>query len=532
MAIKIDSLESVLSLLKTDAARQVLFMLGLAFSVALGIVLYMSIQAPIYRPMDYQINSKNMSAIVDTLDKAGINYKINERDNLLYVAADDYQTAKLKLSAAGIAKDDSFNYAYLNDQSNIISSQFVENARYLRALESDLAKTIDSIEGVSAARVHIAVPQNSVFADENGRTTASIMLNVAPGFSSDREKIRSIIQIVAASVPGLDPKDVAITDQYGHYLSSADQDSIFSAQQLNYQNNLQNYYEKRISSMIAPLLGENNVNVRVYADIDFTKQEEAQEQYDQNKSAIVSEENVDDTSESGSGASGAPGSLSNSPEGEDSGSKSSGGGGGQNHKQSIKNYDVGKSYTYKKVMAPKIKSLSIAVIVGDDQVYDPKTKQMVSKPIDQEKLNKIKQLVQASIGFDQARGDKVTVVNSAFIPVATMAPIKVKFWELPWFWEYVKKLIGIIFGFALLYLFYRHITSAREEAPKRSLLAAENIKRNKEIEEKIDQLEHSQMDALNDQLRSLKQERITQLKQLAVSEPNRIALILKNWVGH
>lgn len=539
MAIKIENMNTILAFFKTEAAKQVMFMVGLAFSVALGIVLYMSIQAPIYRPLDYQITSQNLSAIVDTLDKAGLRYRIDDRNNLLYVAADDYQSAKLKLSAAGVAKDDSFNYSYLNEQSNLISSQFVENARYLRALESDLAKTIDNIEGVSSARVHIAVPQNSVFADESGKTTASVMLSLAPGFSSDREKIRSIIQIVAASVPGLDPKDVAITDQYGHYLASIDQEGIFSAQQLTYQNNVQNYYEKRIESMIAPILGENKVSVRVYADIDFTQNEEAHEQYDPEKKAIVSEESVDDSDESASGASGAPGSLSNSPDegGEKSGSSGgSSGGPGQSHKQSIKNYDVGKSVTYKRSNSPNIKSLSVAVVVDNEQVYDPKTKQMVSKPMDQDKLNKIKQLVQASIGFEQNKGDKVTVVNSNFAPVNEFAPIKTHFWETPWFWEYTKKLIGILFGFFFLYLFYRQVVpKSHSEAKSRKvekMLSGDALKKNKEIEEKIDKLENKLENDPTAQMQGLKQERITQLKQLAQAEPQRIALIIKNWIGH
>ncbi len=134
-----------------------------------------------------------------------------------------------------------------------------------------------------------------------------MVLAISPGMVSDREKIRAIVQIVASSVPGLDPKNVAITDQYGHYLSSAlDQDSIINAEQLNYQNNVQNYYEKRIESMILPLIGDNTINVRVYANIDFSQQEEAKEQYDPNQQVIRSEQSVTQQEGAGAGASGAP----------------------------------------------------------------------------------------------------------------------------------------------------------------------------------------------------------------------------------
>ena len=289
------SLGSLRSILQSTVVRQLAFLIGVAGSVALGIVLFMSIKEPTYQPLDYQLNPQNMASIVDTLEKAGIKYKMNEQDGVILIPAEDMQLAHIKLSSAGVAKDDGFNFSFLNDQNNIGNSQFLENARYLRALENDLSKTIIAIEGVSSARVHIAIPQNNVFADENARPTASVVLGIAPGLTSDKEKVRAIVQIVAGSVPGLDPKDVSITDQYGHYLSGLmDQDALYNAEQLTYQNNVQSYYEKRIESMIMPLVGENKISVRVFANIDFTQQEEAKEQYNPDKNAILSEQDVNE----------------------------------------------------------------------------------------------------------------------------------------------------------------------------------------------------------------------------------------------
>jgi len=133
-------LESLRHLLQTGTVRQLAFMLGVAISVALGIVIYLTIQDPVYRPLDYQINHQNLAVIVDTLDKANIQYKINEKDGVLYVADKDYEAAKMKLSSSGVPKDDSFSYSFLNEQTNLGNSQFIENARYLRALETDLSK--------------------------------------------------------------------------------------------------------------------------------------------------------------------------------------------------------------------------------------------------------------------------------------------------------------------------------------------------------------------------------------------------------
>lgn len=543
-------LMNIKDILYTPVVKQIIFLVGTALGVALGFVLFNSIQEPIYRPLDYQINSQNMNSIVDTLDKAGIQYKIHEQDGMIYVASNDLQLAKLKLSGAGIAKDDSFNFSYLNDQSGIGGSQFLENARYIRALESDLARTINAIEGISGARVHIAIPQNNIFADENKRPTASVVVNMAPGLSSDKEKIRAIVQVIASSVPGLDPKFVAITDQYGHYLSSMlDQDSIYNSEAMSYQNNIQNYYEKRIESIISPILGDNKVNVRVHANIDFTQQEEAQEQYDPNQRVIRSEQDVKEQSTVGGGASGAPGALSNTPPDNSNSNGAQGGGGGggagagnggqggnqqgaqgggEGKTESIKNYEIGKTVKYKKMMQPKITGLSVAVIVDNEVVVDPKTKKSVIKPLSQDKINKITDLVKATIGFDQARGDKVTVVNSAFTaPTEAVINASIPVWSMPWFWDLIKKLIGIALGFALLFMIYKKMMSYLKTTHHP---VVHNTNNNAKSGFLVYEDKANTSEAMAE-LHEIKQEQINKLKDMAAHEPDRVALILKSWVG-
>jgi flagellar M-ring protein FliF len=519
-------------LLQNPIAKQLGFMVGIAGSVALGIVLYTSIQEPIYRPLDYQVNSRNMASIIDTLDKAGVKYKLNEQDGVIYVAAKDIQLAKMKLSVAGIPRDDSFNFSYLNDQGSIGNSQFLENARYLRALEADLSKTISSIEGVSAARVHIAIPQNNVFADENGRPTASVVLSMSPGLMSDKEKIRAIVQVIASSVPGLDPKDVAITDQYGHYLSGAlDGDGIYSAEQMSYQNNMQRYYEKRIETMIVPLIGENKLTVRVQADIDFTRHEEAKESFDSADQVLRSEQSLSEENSSPAGASGAPGSLSNSPP--QSGQNTQGGspGGapgatqssnavnGDKRSQSTKNYEIGKSVIYRKNSTPKINALSVAVVIDNEMVMDPKTKKMISKPLDPEKIAKITDLVKATIGYNEKRGDKVTVVNSSFSPIKNDEEFPtVHIWDQVWFWDMLKKFLGMTAGFGFLFVIYRQFSKHLKESANEKPIG-------------ISFMNESDPYSITPEMQELKQEQINRLKEMANREPNRVALVIKNWVG-
>lgn len=520
-------------IMQTPVIKQLMFMVGLAISIALGIVIYMTIEEPIYRPLDYRVTSQNMSTVVDVLDKAGIRYKLNDQEGIIYVAAKDTQLARLKLSASGIQKDDGFNYSFLNEQANIGNSQFVENARYLRALENDLSKTIGALEGITGARVHIAIPQNNVFADENAKPTASVVLSMGPGIGSDKEKIRAIVEIVAGSVPGLDPKDVAITDQYGHYLSGVlDQDSMYRAEQMNYQNKIQTYYEKRIETMLVPMVGENKISVRVNANIDFSQNEEAKESYDPSTKAIRSEQSVSEQSGSGA-ASGAPGSLANTPPQSDSekgaggaaaaaAAQSGQGGASQGRNESIKNYELTKSVTYKKANYAKINSLSVAVVLDNQTVLDPKTKKMVTKPLDKEMLTKITDLVKATVGFDEKRGDKVTVVNSSFnVSDKDMVVGETALWNQPWFWDLVKKFIGMGIGFIFLFFLYKQIAKSLKSAgASGGVMHGTAMLEEREDPGKVTQ-----------EMSELKQEQINKLKELANREPGRVAFIIKNWVG-
>ena len=345
---------------------------------------------------------------------------------------------------------------------------------------------------------------------------------------SNKEKVHSIMQIMADSVPGLDPKDVSITDQYGHSLSDGmDQNSIYSAAQLNYQNNVQSYYEKRIESMIVPLLGENKVIVRVNAIIDYTQNENAVEEYDPSKSAVLSEASNSE-SDDASGASGAPGSLSNSAEEDSSGksaeaagSSSSSSGGGTKRSQSTKNFDVSKSVTYKKSNMAVIKSLSVAVVVDNEMVLDPKTNKYVSQPPSKDKMDKIAELVRTVIGFDVTRGDKVTVVNSTYTQVKPEVPtIQTKFWETPWFWDVMKKIIGILLGFVFLFIVYRKFSKLMAMAP------SQPMKKSVFVPDASDRGEGTIQ-----QMHELKTDGINKLKQLAAEDPTKVAAIIKNWVG-
>ena len=290
---------------------------------------------------------------------------------------------------------------------------------------------------------------------------------------------------------------------------------------MSYQNNLQSYYEKRIETMIAPLIGDNNVNVRVQATLDFTQNEEADEKYDPQQSVIRSEETESET-DSGSGASGAPGSLSNSPD-EAGASKSQASAAGPSSAsgktQSVKNYEVSKTVSYRKSISPRLINLSAAVVVDGVSTLDPKTNKYVKKELDKATIDKITELVKTTIGYDDKRGDKVTVINSAFNGVEPVTDgYKQSFWQQPWFWDMVKKTITILVSLFVLFFSIKKLLTYIKSSNKHATAGAHNS------------IGTDSGSAVTSEMMQLKQEQINRLKELASRDPNRVSVIIKNWV--
>lgn len=509
-------IEQIRSIIDFDVIRRIFFLSGIALSVAIGLGIHQWTQEPLYSPLDFRLNDKNFPAVIEALEKANIKYKLNDTTGMISVPATDVNLARLRLSSAGVLATDTANYSFLNEKNKLGSSQFLENTRYLRALEDDLAKTIGSIQGISSAIVHIAKPQSNIFANENAKTTASIIINTTPGYDGDKEKIRAIIQLVAASVPDLDPMNVAITDQYGHYLSTiTSNDFVRNQEQLRYQANLESNYEKRIQAMIFPLLGQNKASINVNAEMDFTQQEQAKEAYDPAQNTVRSEQTVTEDNTSPA-ASGVPGSLSNQPP--DGGSQQpAAASGSQSRSEVVKNYEVGKSTTYVKADTPVIKRLSVAVVLDDDRVYDKRTDKTISKPIDKDRLDKITELVKSSIGYSSKRGDVVTVINSSFIQPKVEQQARPPLWDEPWFWDMVKKFSGIFLGFIFLFVIYRKISPELSRNKEKTQIAS------------LEATEKQKM--ISAEMMRLKNEQIAILKDLVDRDPNKVVGVIKKWVA-
>ena len=416
--------------------RQILLMVGLALSVALGVTVVSWLQEPNFRPFLSQLSSKDMAKVVDTLQQSGIEYKINERDGGVYVPGNKIHEARMKLASAGVSDAPASGFASLQNGSSIGTSRFMENARYRHALETELARTISGMQGIKSSRVHLALPRQSAFINEKSKPSASVFVNVSQS-QLEKGQVGAVVQLVASSIAGLNPADVTVTDQYGRLLTSKHGDQIaLSKQQFQYQQSIQSYYEKQIASMIGPLLGPNKVRVRVFANMDFTHQEQTKEEFNPDKKTLRSEQTIEEKTAAGKGG-GKPGAASNN--------KPAGGGAdkkadGNSRSQAIRNYEIGKTISYVKNPVGALKNLSVAVVVDNDTKKDGQSGKVTSTPLSKEKLAKIDNLVKTAIGFNGERGDKVSVVNSAFAPPPTIEALPpLAFYQQPWFWDLVKK---------------------------------------------------------------------------------------------
>ena len=503
--------------LKLPIFRQIGLLFGLSASIALGFAVVLWMQEPSYRPLYTNLSMKDSAEVIDTLKLAGIKYKLNEINGTILVPEKYVYKAKMKLASAGLSGSPDSAYDVLEKSSSFGTSQFMENKRFLHALEIELSRTISNINGVKTARVHLSVPKQSVFVADTRVPTASVFVRLGSGYRLEKEQVSAIVQMVASSISGLKAKNVSVTDQNGSLLTGDIDDAMaLSKEQFEYQKNMQSYYEKRIGTMIAPMVGLDKVRVRVHANIDFTQKEQTDEQYNPDKKTVRSEQTISENNNS-SAAGGAAGAIANQPGGAPGGKKSSS---GSSRSQTVKNYELNKSISYVKSPQGNITNLSVAVVVDDASKVDPKTKKISYVPLSKEQMDKITNLVKTAIGYDEKRGDKVSVVNSRFIPPPEIKALPaLAFYQQPWFWDIVKKTLGVLLGLIIAFGLLKPLLR--------------NLAAKAKNEKKVAAADGSDAEAqlLSPEMLQLKQQQLESLKQVAKQEPSRVAQILKNWVG-
>ena len=403
-------------------------MVAAAAIIALIAGTWMWSQTPDYRVLYANLADQEGGAIIDALQKMNIPYKFTESGGSILVPASQVHEVRLHLAGQGLPKGNLSGFEILENQK-FGSSQFLEQVNYQRALEGELARSIQSLSAVQSARVHLAIARPSVFTRERQQPSVSVLLNLYPGRVLDTEQVSAIVHLVSSSIPDLPVKNVTVVDQQGNLLSAQKDGTLengLNPGQLKYVRNMEQNFVQRIEAILKPITGADNVHAQVTADVDFSRIERAEETYKPNNNptetaAIRSQQKSESISTGGQPDGGVPGALSNRPpepaqapvEVEENTEKTAQTTPADTRTESTTNYEVDKIVSHTRQATGRINRLSAAVVINYRSVLDEEGNP-VSGPLSDEEIEKITSLVKQTIGFDGTRGDTLTVTNSQF----------------------------------------------------------------------------------------------------------------------
>lgn len=429
--------------------RQLGLMVGLAASVAIGFAVVLWSQQPDYRILYANLSFSDANEVIEQLRMNNIPYRFDADGRAILVPESHVHTARLRLAADGFTADRTVGFELLDQDHGMGTSQFMETTRYRRGLEGELSRTISNMTAVRAARVHLAIPRDTVFIRDQRKPRASVFLELFSGRQLERDQVAAIANLVASSIPELDVVDVTIVDQRGRLLNIRDGDSdvVLAARQLEYVRQVEDTLVSRVNSILQPVVGLGNFRAEVSVDVDFTEVEQASEMFNPDLPALRSEQTLEERRDAGDAAVGVPGALANQPPGPvavpeiagANGAGGAGGGSGTSRNQATRNFELDRSISYTRQQMGGIRRLSVAVVVDDLQVVNPETGERTRTRWTDEDIDRLRMLVENSVGFSALRGDSVNVLNSSFVALEEYEYDELSFWQQEWFWNVLKQ---------------------------------------------------------------------------------------------
>jgi len=523
--------------------RQIGLLVGLAASIALGFAVVLWSQEPDYSPLLSGLADADTSQAVDVLRGNDIPYKIDTNRGGLLVASADLHRARLQLAAEGITDNPSVGFELLDKEQGLGTSQFMENISYRRGLEGELARTVASLKSVRSARVHLAIPKSSVFVRDGRSPSASVFVDLAAGRELREEQVAAIVNLVASSVPEMDSGDVTIVDQNGRLLSDQDRSaaSALAAHQFEYTRKFEEVLVKRVQQILAPVVGRDKFKAEVSADLDFTAVEQTEEIYNPEATVLRSEQTLEEN-KSGvlAAAGGVPGALSNQPptagniDPEAAAQQDARGVPENSRRQTTRNYELDRTISYTKRPQGSINRLSVAVVVDNRATADGST------PWPEEELQRLTELVRGAIGYDEPRGDQVTVVNAAFAPVEVVEPVSMEtpVWEQAWFQQWSKRGLAGVLLLILIFAVIRPIMKSLSNDGAKQKQLAVAMANNQAAEAEYSAAGGVAQAGPTGNNRALLtgpgrgyDSQLTAAQGLIAENPQRAAQVVKQWVG-
>jgi flagellar M-ring protein FliF len=534
--------------------KPILLLVGIAAAVAAGVTVVLWTRGPSYSLLYANIAAADQSQIAQALDTAQIPYRIQPGSNNIEVASERVAEARMKLAGQGLPESGG-GFALMDKDPGFGVSQFMENARYQHALETELGRTIANLRPVEGARVHLAIPRQSAFVRDKHPGSASVFVQVKPGRRLEQGQVQAIINLVASSIPELEPSQVTVVDQQGRLLSSPEGHDEFSLreQQFDLVHRLEEDYTQRIEALLTPMIGVGRVRAQVVAQMDMAVSEEAHEQYKPDSQIVRSEQLSEQTSRDGSGVQGVPGALTNqppaggvaqppsntsavaknasgaaTPAGPTQPVAGAGAGGASDSisKQTTRNYEIDRTLAYTRQPAGKLKRLTVAVLIDNMRSVDKdgKAKEI---PLTPQQLEHVNQLVKDAVGFDEARGDNVNVVNASFTAEASVPEGDLQtpaFWDSPLFLSIAKLVAGLVVLLVLVLSVLRPMM--------RSLVGpARALQLMPRTAEPLASNAPALAAATAKEVAVTHEQQVAQARTLVNQDPKRVAQVVRGWVA-
>jgi flagellar M-ring protein FliF len=539
------------------SSPKIILLISASAAISIIIALIFWAKSPDYRVLYSNISDQDGGAIVAQLTQMNVPYRFQESGGAIMVPEDKVHEARLTLAQLGLPKGGAVGFELL-DQEKFGISQFSEQVNFQRALEGELSRTIETLGTVQNARVHLAMPKPSMFVREQKPPSAAVTLTLSNGRTLDSGQVNAITYLISSAVPGLNADNVTIVDQSGRLLTQSGGQAMQTTQ-LKYTSEVEADYQQRIQTILATIVGRNNVKAQVTAQIDFTQHEQTAEQYQPNSSpekmAIRSRQTSDAEQGSKSGVGGVPGALSNQPpvpatapitqppvanqpaQGTNAANNNANPAAGtaettvatpmpfNNRKDNTTNYELDRTLTHIKRSTGSIERLSVAVVVN----YLP-GKDGTPVALTPEQLEQVNALVKETMGYSAARGDTINIVNSPFTPVEEEpAP---PFWKQEGFINLLMSAARYLLIALVAWFLWRKAVQPAWLRNQELVLQRLELEKQARQEELDASARRAESGARAKAEQRVETELNTQsLRELAQQEPRVIALVIRQWMN-
>jgi flagellar M-ring protein FliF len=521
---------------------------GIPALIALLVVGLMQARGPSnYRVLFANLADADGGAIMAALEQQGVPYRISPSGDAILVPSERVHDTRLRLATQGLPRGGNVGFE-LMDRAPLGITQFQEQVNYQRALEGELARSIQALGAVQSARVHLAVPKPSIFVRERNQPTASILVRLQPGRALDAGQVAGIVHLVSSSVPELTIGNVSVVDQNGNLLSGPPRNQAgLDASQLEFVANLERQYVQRINDLLSPIVGANNLRAQVTLDMDFSHQERTHETFkpntDPTQATIRSQQTSESVNPVPTNPAGVPGALANTPPGVavapvNGNAPTNPVAPGQQppapgfpaatQRSTITNYEVDKTVLYTKEPVGRLRRVSAAVVINH-RTAPGENGQLQTTALSEEQLAQINRLVREAVGAREDRQDTISVVNMAFDSPA--AEPTVPLWQQPAMQQLGKELLLYLLAAGIvLYLIFGVIRPAVKAVTTPPKPAEPELEPGMTAARRHQDGQDGQADEETVTI-SRSEQILEEARKMAAENPRIVAQVLKGWLA-